>query len=114
MTNVLAVASEVFPLVKTGGLADVVGALPAAVGTHGIAMRTMLPGYPAVLAALADGATAFVYDDLFGAPARILPAPPRGSTCWSSTRPSSSIARATPISDRTGATGRTTGSVSRR
>ena len=36
MTRVLAVASEVFPLVKTGGLADVVGALPAAVKGHGI------------------------------------------------------------------------------
>ena len=30
MIEVLSVASEVFPLVKTGGLADVVGALPAA------------------------------------------------------------------------------------
>jgi len=28
--RVLAVASEVYPIVKTGGLADVVGALPAA------------------------------------------------------------------------------------
>ncbi len=30
MIKALAVASEAFPLVKTGGLADVVGALPAA------------------------------------------------------------------------------------
>ena len=36
MTRVLAVASEVYPLVKTGGLADVVGALPAALAPHGI------------------------------------------------------------------------------
>ena len=28
--EVLSVASEVFPLIKTGGLADVAGALPAA------------------------------------------------------------------------------------
>ena len=28
--SVLSVASEVYPLVKTGGLADVTGALPAA------------------------------------------------------------------------------------
>ena len=27
--KVLSVASEIFPLIKTGGLADVVGALPA-------------------------------------------------------------------------------------
>ncbi len=33
--RVLAVASEFFPLVKTGGLADVVGALPAALATVG-------------------------------------------------------------------------------
>jgi starch synthase len=73
MTRVLAVASEIFPLVKTGGLADVVGALPAAVRTHGIEMRTLVPGYPAVLAALEpDGTTASTYDDLFGGPARIL------------------------------------------
>jgi starch synthase len=51
--RVLAVASECFPLVKTGGLADVVGALPAALTAHGVAVTTLLPGYPAVLAALA-------------------------------------------------------------
>lgn len=52
MTNVLSVASECAPLVKTGGLADVVGALPAALAPHGVAMRTLLPGYPAVMAAI--------------------------------------------------------------
>ena len=41
---VLAVASEMYPLLKTGGLADVVGALPAALAPHGIALRTLLPG----------------------------------------------------------------------
>ena len=50
--KVLQVASEVFPLVKTGGLADVMGALPAALGKHGMEVRTLVPGYPAVLAAL--------------------------------------------------------------
>ena len=51
--RVLSIASEAVPLIKTGGLADVVGALPAAVADHGVAMTTMLPGYPAVMAALA-------------------------------------------------------------
>ena len=32
LVKVLSVASEAYPLVKTGGLADVVGALPAALG----------------------------------------------------------------------------------
>ena len=50
--RVLSVASECFPLVKTGGLADVVGALPAALAPLGVEMRVLLPGYPAVLAAL--------------------------------------------------------------
>ena len=47
----------VIPLVKTGGLADVVGALPAALAREGIETRTLLPGYPAVLAALRGGET---------------------------------------------------------
>ena len=48
--RVLSVASEIFPLIKTGGLADVVGALPGALAPLGIEMRCLVPGYPAVLA----------------------------------------------------------------
>ncbi len=51
--NILAVASEMFPLVKTGGLADVVGALPASLAPEGVVMRPLLPGYPAVMKAAA-------------------------------------------------------------
>jgi starch synthase len=47
--QVLAVTPEIFPLVKTGGLADVAGALPLALGRQGVATRTLVPGYPAVL-----------------------------------------------------------------
>ena len=54
--RVLSVASEAYPLIKTGGLADVVGALPAALAREGVAVRTLLPGYPAVLAALKPAA----------------------------------------------------------
>ena len=50
--RVLSVASEAVPLVKTGGLGDVVGALPGAVAPHGVAMTTLIPGYPSVMAAL--------------------------------------------------------------
>ncbi|PRY92987.1 starch synthase [Hasllibacter halocynthiae] len=50
--KVLSVASECVPLVKTGGLADVVGALPRALAPHGVEMRTLLPGYGAVMDAL--------------------------------------------------------------
>ncbi|MBU1306979.1 MAG: glycogen/starch synthase, partial [Alphaproteobacteria bacterium] len=38
MIEVLSVASEVYPLIKTGGLADVAGALPVALQTHGVTM----------------------------------------------------------------------------
>lgn len=47
--KVLHVAAEVFPLVKTGGLADVVAALPAAQAQAGADVRLLLPGLPAVL-----------------------------------------------------------------
>jgi starch synthase len=67
--EVLAVASEMSPLVKTGGLADVVGALPAALRAEGVETRTLLPGYPDVIAALGAGETSLAFDDLFGGPA---------------------------------------------
>ncbi|HEY9238858.1 MAG TPA: glycogen/starch synthase, partial [Burkholderiaceae bacterium] len=41
--RVLHVAAEVFPLVKTGGLADVVGALPQALIGQGADVRLLLP-----------------------------------------------------------------------
>ena len=41
--NVLMVASECFPLVKTGGLADVVGALPRALAMSGCEARVCFP-----------------------------------------------------------------------
>ncbi|MGF1501774.1 MAG: glycogen synthase GlgA [Paracoccaceae bacterium] len=50
--KVLAVASEAVPLVKTGGLADVVGALPAALAGEGVEMRVLLPGYRGLAARL--------------------------------------------------------------
>ena len=44
--EVLAVASEIYPLVKTGGLADVVGALPLALQACAVHVTTLVPGYP--------------------------------------------------------------------
>ena len=74
MRGVLAVASECAPLVKTGGLADVVGALPGALAPLGWGMRVLLPGYRAVLAACGSAPTVRVFDDLMGGPARLLAA----------------------------------------
>lgn len=50
--RVLFVTSEVAPLIKTGGLADVSAALPHALRRLGDDVRLLLPGYPQVLKAL--------------------------------------------------------------
>lgn len=71
---VLAVASECAPLVKTGGLADVVGALPAAMATQGWAIRTLIPGYRGVMAALKGAKVVLDLPDLLGVAGRVLAA----------------------------------------
>src|SRR5262249_18025895 len=43
--NVLHVCSEVAPLAKTGGLADVLGALPKALTAHGVHVTVVAPRY---------------------------------------------------------------------
>lgn len=70
--QVLAIASEFYPLIKTGGLADVAGALPGALAAQGVATRTLIPGYPPVVAALERAKTAHAWPDFFGGPARLL------------------------------------------
>ena len=76
--KVLSVASEVFPLVKTGGLADVAGALPAALAKLGVDVLTLMPGYPAVMKALESFEAASTVDNLFGGSARLLWGKARG------------------------------------
>lgn len=71
MLRVLSIVSEAFPIVKTGGLGDVAGALPSALRTAGAETTTMLPGYPAVMAALTDATVAHEFADLFGGPATV-------------------------------------------
>ncbi len=51
MTRVLFATSEVFPLVKTGGLADVSASLPEALCRSDHDCRVILPGYPAAITA---------------------------------------------------------------
>jgi starch synthase len=70
--EVLAATSEIFPLVKTGGLADVAGALPGALAAEGIVVRTLVPGYPAVMRALETASPVHGWDALMGGPARLL------------------------------------------
>jgi len=70
--TVLAVVSEVFPLVKTGGLADVAGALPAALAAENVEVVTLIPGYPAVMKAIERAETAIAPYRSFGGHARVL------------------------------------------
>lgn len=74
MIEVLSVASEVYPLIKTGGLADVTGALPGALAPLGVTMRTLIPGYPSVMAPLDDARILAELPDYFGGFARLLAA----------------------------------------
>ncbi len=71
--RVLSVASEIFPIIKTGGLADVAGALPKALAAEDVSVRTLVPGYPAVMRALGTEAkTVLTVAELFGGTGRVL------------------------------------------
>jgi len=71
MTKALFVVSECAPLVKTGGLADVAGALPIALAEHGVAVRLLLPGYRTVLGQIGKAKTVATYKNLFGGTAKL-------------------------------------------
>ena len=70
--RVLSIASEIYPLVKTGGLADVTGALPIALTAEGVEARTVVPGYPSVMNSLGPVARVLHLPDFFGGEARLL------------------------------------------
>jgi len=54
MMRILHVCTEIYPLLKTGGLADVAGALPAAQVRSGCDARVLVPGFPALRAGILD------------------------------------------------------------
>lgn len=73
--KVLFVTSEVAPLIKTGGLADVSGALPAALRAIGVDVYVLVPGYTQVIGQLGQHKVVAAFDNLPGFPsARLLPA----------------------------------------
>ena len=47
--RVLFASSEIFPLAKTGGLADVSAGLPAALAEQGVDIQLIMPAYPETL-----------------------------------------------------------------
>jgi starch synthase len=66
--KVLFATSEVAPLVKTGGLADVSAALPPALAGLGADIRVLVPGYPQVMGALKTRGRAASLPSLPGVP----------------------------------------------
>jgi starch synthase len=70
--SVLFVASECFPLIKTGGLADVVGALPLALSHIDVETTIFLPGFPDVLSGLKSKKTLAKIKSLNGKPAKVI------------------------------------------
>ncbi len=70
--RVLSVASECVPLIKTGGLADVVGALPGALAKVGWDMRVLLPAYRSLRANLQTMDEVWFEHNLFGGDARVM------------------------------------------
>lgn len=70
--RVLSVASECVPLLKTGGLADVVGALPLALAQEGWDMRVILPAYRPLLGRITGWPEVWATPDLFGGPGRVV------------------------------------------
>lgn len=61
--RVLHVCSEIYPLLKTGGLADVAGALPLAQMRGGVDARVLVPGFPALRAGVLDQELVAEIDD---------------------------------------------------
>ncbi len=82
--RVLFVTSEIAPLIKTGGLADVSAALPATLRAMNVDVRILLPGYPQVLKALTNLRIAADFPALPGfPPARLLvDSLPNGIPIW--------------------------------
>lgn len=83
--KVLFLVSEIYPVIKTGGLGDVAGALPVALGELGVDVRVMLPAYPAVLDAVEDlGEPVSLGDPLGAGETRLLLGrlPDSGITAW--------------------------------
>lgn len=84
--RVLYACSEVFPLLKTGGLADVSAGLPPALAAQGADVRLLLPAFPSIVAGVVpEGPSLLVPGgDTVGLPHGLGPRPGtvNGPTPW--------------------------------
>ena len=73
--RVLFGSSEIYPLAKTGGLADVSAALPKALTALGVETHLLLPGYPRAIQAASNKTVEIELADFMGAgPFRLISA----------------------------------------
>jgi starch synthase len=70
--NVLIASSELNPLVKTGGLGDMVMAIANAVQKNGVTVRVLIPAYKCVLADIPDSATQLPLGSILGVETNLL------------------------------------------
>src|SRR5258708_13085946 len=75
--RVLSVAAEVYPLIKTGGLADVSGGVGMGWKAEGMEGRNGVPGYPSVMNSLGSVEGVLHLPQFFGGEARLL----RATSC---------------------------------
>jgi starch synthase len=103
--RILMVTSEAYPLAKTGGLADVLGALPNALREIGADVRILLPGYESVLDALREKQVVATPGELCGVPNIRLIAgttPDTGLPVWVVDCPSLYLRAGSPYQDASG------------
>jgi starch synthase len=106
------VSSEIYPLAKTGGLADVSAALPKSLTKLGIDVHLLLPGYPRAIEAARNKSVAVELADFMGVgPLCVISArvPDTHLPIWLVDCPPYFNARAAPIRMRAGKTGPTMG-----
>jgi starch synthase len=102
--QLLFAASEAFPLIKTGGLADVAGSLPEVLRQSGIDVRLLLPGYADLLAGLPGAPRRVAELDLDGTSAAVLETRLPGTplVTWLVEHPSFSTRPGNPYHDAKG------------
>jgi starch synthase len=77
--RVLFASPEIFPLAKTGGLADVSASLPEALVTLGVDIRLMMPAYPEALDRAEDKKSPIPLGEIIGYQTTLIPARTPGS-----------------------------------